>query len=99
MAGGKCRTSSLQRPVYGVASAGGVVDGPRGQPYRLRQPRRCHEVLLFVELRQRLRPLRRRPMKIWKLAFAIGALVLSASFASAQQKITFTLNWVAGGDH
>src|SRR3989440_10355397 len=39
-------------------------------------------------------------MKIWKLAFAIGAgLALSASGASAQQKLTFTLNWVAGGDH
>src|SRR5438046_1230886 len=39
-------------------------------------------------------------MKIWKLALAIGAgLALSASGASAQQKLTFTLNWVAGGDH
>src|SRR5438045_7818051 len=39
-------------------------------------------------------------MKIWKLAVAIGAgLALSASGASAQQKLTFTLNWVAGGDH
>src|SRR4051812_50195674 len=39
-------------------------------------------------------------MKIWKLAVAVGAgLVLGASAASAQQKLTFTLNWVAGGDH
>ena len=39
-------------------------------------------------------------MKIWKLAVAVGAaLALSASAASAQQKLTFTLNWVAGGDH
>src|SRR5436305_10168724 len=39
-------------------------------------------------------------MKTWKLAVAIGAaLALSASAASAQQKLTFTLNWVAGGDH
>ena len=39
-------------------------------------------------------------MRNWKLAVVIGtALALSASAASAQQKITFTLNWVAGGDH
>src|SRR5436190_12158695 len=39
-------------------------------------------------------------MKIWKLALAVGAgLALGASGASAQQKLTFTLNWVAGGDH
>ena len=39
-------------------------------------------------------------MKIWKLALAIGVgLALSASGTSAQQKLTFTLNWVAGGDH
>src|SRR4051812_49906703 len=39
-------------------------------------------------------------MKSWKLALAItAALALSASASSAQQKITFTLNWVAGGDH
>jgi NitT/TauT family transport system substrate-binding protein len=39
-------------------------------------------------------------MKLWKIATAIGAgLALSASAASAQQKLTFTLNWVAGGDH
>src|SRR5882672_10421295 len=39
-------------------------------------------------------------MKTWKLAIAISAaLALSASAASAQQKLTFTLNWVAGGDH
>ena len=39
-------------------------------------------------------------MKTWKLAVAIAAaLALSASAATAQQKITFTLNWVAGGDH
>src|SRR5437762_4617790 len=39
-------------------------------------------------------------MKIWKLALAVGAgLAVSASGASAQQKLTFTLNWVAGGDH
>jgi NitT/TauT family transport system substrate-binding protein len=33
-----------------------------------------------------------------KLALALGAVALSALPASAQ-KITFTLNWVAGGDH
>ena len=39
-------------------------------------------------------------MKIWTLAVAVGtAVALSASAASAQQKLTFTLNWVAGGDH
>src|SRR5688572_7222911 len=39
-------------------------------------------------------------MKILKLALAVGAaLALGAPGAFAQQKITFTLNWVAGGDH
>src|SRR6187402_928806 len=39
-------------------------------------------------------------MKTWKLAVAVAAaLALGAPAASAQQKITFTLNWVAGGDH
>src|SRR6188474_1379917 len=39
-------------------------------------------------------------MSVWKLAVAIGAaLACSVSAASAQQKLTFTLNWVAGGDH
>ena len=39
-------------------------------------------------------------MKVWKLALAVGAaLALGAPAASAQQKLTFTLNWVAGGDH
>ena len=35
---------------------------------------------------------------ISKLAFALSTLALAASPAAAQ-KITFTLNWVAGGDH
>jgi NitT/TauT family transport system substrate-binding protein len=34
----------------------------------------------------------------YKLMLALGALALAAGPASAQ-KITFTLNWVAGGDH
>jgi NitT/TauT family transport system substrate-binding protein len=34
----------------------------------------------------------------YKLMLAVGALALAAGPASAQ-KITFTLNWVAGGDH
>jgi NitT/TauT family transport system substrate-binding protein len=34
----------------------------------------------------------------FKLMLAVGALALTAGSASAQ-KITFTLNWVAGGDH
>ena len=39
-------------------------------------------------------------MKILKLVLAAGAaLTLGMTTASAQQKITFTLNWVAGGDH
>src|SRR5438067_13401997 len=37
-------------------------------------------------------------MKISKLALALAALALGASPAAAQ-KLTFTLNWVAGGDH
>src|SRR5262245_18879788 len=39
-------------------------------------------------------------MKILKLVMAAGAaLTLGMTTASAQQKITFTLNWVGGGDH
>src|SRR6187397_2990300 len=37
-------------------------------------------------------------MKISKLALALAGLALGASPAAAQ-KITFSLNWVAGGDH
>ena len=37
-------------------------------------------------------------MKISKLALLLGALAFCATPASAQ-KLTFTLNWVAGGDH
>ena len=45
------------------------------------------------------RALREIGMKIWKLALAAGAgIALSATAASAE-KLTFTLNWVAGGDH
>jgi len=39
-------------------------------------------------------------MKTLKLALAVAAgLALGAPAASAQQKINFALNWVAGGDH
>ena len=37
-------------------------------------------------------------MKISKLALVVAGLALGASPAAAQ-KLTFTLNWVAGGDH
>src|SRR5256884_6879400 len=37
-------------------------------------------------------------MEISKLALVVAALALGASPAAAQ-KLTFTLNWVAGGDH
>src|SRR4029078_697701 len=37
-------------------------------------------------------------MRISKLAVLFGVLALCASEATAQ-KLTFTLNWVAGGDH
>jgi len=37
-------------------------------------------------------------MKISKLALVLAGLALAASPAAAQ-KLTFTLNWVAGGDH
>ena len=37
-------------------------------------------------------------MKISKLALVLAGLALGASPAAAQ-KLTFTLNWVAGGDH
>src|SRR5438034_3658187 len=49
--------------------------------------------------RTRLTPSAREiGMRISKLALVVAALALGASPAAAQ-KLTFTLNWVAGGDH
>jgi NitT/TauT family transport system substrate-binding protein len=73
---------------------------PGGHSYRPRQSRSHHEASLCVEY-EAAAAQPSEPMMTILAKLAVAALATSALGATpaAAQKITFTLNWVAGGDH
>jgi NitT/TauT family transport system substrate-binding protein len=94
------RAGSLRR-VFGPA---GAIDRPNAATLSSAQIRDYHEALPPVEhaparIAALLPPGGDSMKTLVKLGLAVLAASIAGIFPAAAQKLTFTLNWVAGGDH